>query len=155
MQKPDSLRQALLNAVPALRSHPDTLRLYVASGNIAATLAPSLSFEKQYSLNVAITDFNDDIDLLLVPVMAWLRENQPDIMSTDEGRSKGFTFYADINAGRSVNITLNLLLTERTLVKENEAGLYAENLPEPLPAEPVARPIMLYINGELVSQWTE
>lgn len=54
-----------------------------------------------------------------------------------------------------MNITLNLLLTERTLVKENEAGLYAENLPEPLPAEPVARPMMLYINGELVSQWTE
>ncbi|WP_318392725.1 phage tail protein [Enterobacter sp.] len=155
MLKPDSLRNALINAVPALRDHPDTLRLYVASGNVAATLAPSLSFEKQYRLTVAISEFAGDIDLLLVPVMAWLRENQPDVMATDEGCKSGFTFTADINEGRSLNVTMNVQLTERTLVKEGEAGLYAENLPEPRAPEPVTRPMALYINGELVSQWRE
>ncbi|ENG46082.1 P2 phage tail completion R family protein [Escherichia coli p0305293.12] len=43
-----------------------------------------MSFEKRYTLNVIVTDFTGDFDLLIVPVLAWLRENQPDIMTTDE-----------------------------------------------------------------------
>jgi hypothetical protein len=57
MLKPDSLRNALYDAVPVLRTNPDMLRLFVDNGKIAATLAASLSFEKQYTLNVVVTDF--------------------------------------------------------------------------------------------------
>jgi hypothetical protein len=57
-------------------------------GNNTATLARSLSFEKRYTLNIVVTDFTDDIDLLFVPIMAWLRVNQPDIMTTDEGEKR-------------------------------------------------------------------
>lgn len=88
MQKPNSLRKALTDAVPALRTNPDMLRIFIDNGNNTATLARSLSFEKRYTLNVVVTDFTDDIDLLFVPVMAWLRVNQPDIMTTDEGEKK-------------------------------------------------------------------
>jgi len=155
MLKPDSLRSALTDAVPVLRTNPDMLRLFVDNGKIAATLAASLSFEKQYTLNVVVTDFTGDFDLLLVPVMAWAREYQPDIMTTDEGEKKGFTFYADINNDSSFDISISLLLTERTLVKEVDAALHVQNLPEPPPPEPVTRPMELFINGELVSKWNE
>jgi hypothetical protein len=155
MLKPDSLRSALTDAVPVLRTNPDMLRLFVDNGRIAATLAASLSFEKQYTLNVVVTDFTSDFDLLLVPVMAWAREYQPDIMTTDEGQKKGFTFYADINNDSSFDISISLLLTERTLVKEVDAALHVQNLPEPPSPEPVTRPMELYINDELVSKWNE
>lgn len=155
MLKPDSLRNTLTDAVPVLRTNPDMLRLFVDNGKIAATLAASLSFEKQYTLNVVVTDFTGDMDLLLVPVMAWLREYQPDIMTTDEGRKKGFTFYADINNDSSVDISISLLLTERTLVKQVDAALHVQCIPEPPLPEPVTRPMALYVNGELVSQWHE
>lgn len=155
MKKPDSLRKALTDAVPALRTNPDMLRLFVDNGKIAATLAASLSFEKQYTLNVVVTDFTQEIDLLLVPVMAWLRENQPDIMTTDEGQKKGFTWYADINNDNSVDISISLLLTERTLVKQVGGALHVQNVAEPLPPEPVTRPVELYVRGELVSKWNE
>ncbi|PTA84917.1 phage tail protein, partial [Kluyvera sp. Nf5] len=115
MLKPDSLRKALTDAAPVLAANPDMLRLYVDGGNIAATLATSLSFEKQYTLNVIVTDFTGDFDLILVPVLAWLREHQPDILSTDSGQKKGFTFEADINSDSSFDISISLLLTERTL----------------------------------------
>lgn len=91
MQKPNSLRKALTDAVPALRTNPDMLRIFIDNGNNTATLARSLSFEKRYTLNVVVTDFTDDIDLLFVPVMAWLRVNQPDIMTTEEGRKKALS----------------------------------------------------------------
>ncbi|EKF2709667.1 phage tail protein, partial [Escherichia coli] len=83
MLKPDSLRRALTDAVTVLKTNPDMLRIFVDNGSIASTLATSLSFEKRYTLNVIVTDFTGDFDLLIVPVLAWLRENQPDIMTTD------------------------------------------------------------------------
>ena len=155
MLKPDSLRKALTDAVPVLRSNPDMLRLFIDNGKISSTLAASLSFEKQYTLNVVVTDFTGDFDLLLVPVLAWLREQQPDIMTTDEGRKKGFTWYADINNDSSFDISMSLLLTERTVVKAVDNALHVENIPEPEPPEPVTRPVEMYINGELVSKWDE
>ncbi|HBM8967518.1 TPA: phage tail protein, partial [Escherichia coli] len=130
-------------------------RIFVDNGSIASTLATSLSFEKRYTLNVIVTDFTGDFDLLIVPVLAWLRENQPDIMTTDAGQKKGFTFYADINNDSSFDISISLMLTERTLVSEVDGALHVKNIPEPPPPEPVTRPMELYINGELVSKWDE
>ncbi len=93
MLKPDSLRRALTDAVTVLKTSPEMLRIFVDNGYIASTLATSLSFQKRYTLNVIVTDFTgDSSDLLIVPVLAWLRENQPDIMTTDAGQKKGFTF---------------------------------------------------------------
>ncbi|MEB7556413.1 phage tail protein [Kluyvera cryocrescens] len=155
MLKPDSLRKALTDAVPVLRTSPDMLRLYVDNGQIASTLATSLSFEKRYTLNVVVTDFTGELDLLLVPVLAWLREHQPDIMTTDEGRKKGFTWIADINNDSSSDISISLMLTERTLVKQVDAALHINNIPEPPPPEPVTRPVELWMRDELVSKWDE
>ena len=155
MLKPDSLRKALTESVPVLSKNPEMLRLFIDNGKINSTLAASLSFEKQYTLNVVVTDFTDDFDLLLVPVLAWLREQQPDIMASEEGRKKGFTWYADINTDHSFDVSISLLLTERTIVKQVEKALHVESIPEPAPPEPVTRPVELYINGELVSKWNE
>lgn len=155
MLKPDSLRKTLTDAVPVLRTSPDMLRIYVDNGQIASTLATSLSFEKRYTLNVVVTDFTGELDLLLVPVLAWLREHQPDIMTTDEGRKKGFTWIADINNDSSVDISISLMLTERTLVKQVDAALHIDNIPEPAPPEPVTRPMELWMRDELVSKWDE
>lgn len=155
MLKPESLRKTLTESVPVLRKNPEMLRLFIDNGKINSTLAASLSFEKQYTLNVVVTDFMGDFDLLLVPVLAWLREQQPDIMTSDEGRKKGFTWYADINTDKSFDVSISLLLTERTIVKQVDDALHVDCIPEPAPPDPVTRPVEMYINGELVSQFNE
>ena len=68
MLKPDSLRRALTDAVTVLKTSPEMLRIFVDNGSIASTLAASLSFEKRYTLNVIVTDFTGDFDLLIVTV---------------------------------------------------------------------------------------
>ncbi len=88
MYKPKSLRKALTDAVPDLARNPEMMRIFIDNGKLASTLASSLSFENQYTLNVVVTDFTGDIELLLVPIQAWLRIHQADIMTTDEGRKK-------------------------------------------------------------------
>lgn len=155
MQKMKSLRKALNDAVPQLMNNPEMMRIFADEGNIDARLAASLSHEKKYTLNVIVCDFVGDPDLIFVPVAAWLRENQPDICTLDEGSKKGYRFQMDLNDGDNVDISISLQLTERTLVREENGALHVSYAPEPPLPDPVTRPTELYINGELVSKWDE
>ena len=141
MQKMKSLRKALNDAVPQILNNPEMMRIFADEGNIDARLADSLSHEKNYTLNVIVCDFVGDPDLIFVPVAVWLRENQPDICTLDEGRKKGYRFQMDLNDGDNVDISISLQ--------------HVSYAPEPPLPEPVTRPTELYINGELVSKWDE
>ncbi|MBA4822798.1 hypothetical protein ACVWWU_001348 [Pantoea sp. PA1] len=153
MLKVTQLRQVLINSVPLLQQNPDNLTIAIQSGNLVSTLASSLSFEYHFQLAVTITDYAEDIDLIMVPLLTWLRENQPDIMVSDEKRRTGFTFTLEATGdGRSkVNITLQL--TERVWVEQQNGALHITHLPEPAMPENVERPWQLYIKGKLVSEW--
>ena len=155
MLKPASLKNAIFKSVPLLRDNPDMLHMFVDGGTINATLATSLSFENRYTLDIVVTDYTGDINLLIVPVNVWLREHQPDIMTTEEGKKRGFTYVADINSDDSKDVRMSLLLTERTIVKEVDRRLNVTPLDEPPPPESVHRPMELYVHGELVSKWDE
>lgn len=153
MLKATQLRQVLINSVPLLQQNPDNLTIAIQSGNLVSTLASSLSFEYHFQLAVTISDYAEDIDLIMVPLLTWLRENQPDIMVSDEKLRTGFTFTLEATGdGRSkVNITLQL--TERVCVEQQNGALHITHLPEPAMPENVERPWQLYIKGKLVSEW--
>lgn len=155
MLKPASLRKALFKSVPLLRDNPDMLHMFVDGGVINATLAASLSFENRYTLDIVVTDYTGDINLLIVPANVWLREHQPDIMTTEEGKKRGFTYVADINSDDSKDVRMSLQLTERTIVKEVDRRLNVTPLDEPPLPVPVNRPMELYLHGQLVSKWDE
>lgn len=155
MLKPASLRKALFKSVPLLRDNPDMLHMFVDGGVINATLATSLSFENRYTLDIVVTDYIGDLNLLIVPVNVWLREHQPDIMTTEEGKKRGFTYVADINNDDSKDVRMSLQLTERTIIKEDNRRLNVTPLDEPPPPVPVNRPMELYVHGEVVSKWDE
>lgn len=155
MMKPKQLRQALTNSLPQLQNNPDNLHLFIDHGRIVSTLAPSLSFEYQYQLNVVITDYPEDADLIMVPVLAWLRENQPDIMATEHKRQTGFTFKVDVLSDTLSDISIDLQLTERVIVKEDNGVLHVDHVPEPTMPGDITRPWALYLHSELVSLWHE
>jgi len=151
MLKPKQLRQALTDSVPLLQRNPDGLNMFIDGGRIVSTLGPSLSFEYQYQLNLVITDYGGDIDLIMVPLLAWLRENQPDIMATEEKRRTGFTFKADVISDTLCDISIDLQLTERVIVKQEGGALHVTHAGEnPLP-DNVTRPVQLYAGGKLIS----
>ncbi|MEH3407107.1 phage tail protein [Enterobacter quasiroggenkampii] len=155
MHKLKSLRQALIDAIPQLNANPERLQMSVGSGNIDARLASSLSFEKRYVLNAKVSGFTGDSEGFFVPVLAWLRENQPDIFTLDDGRKNGYTFAIVLNDDATMDISISMQLTERILVSEEQGILHTTYSPEPPLPEPVTRPKALYINGELVSQWED
>lgn len=69
MLKPEQLRAALLNAIPLLQQNPERLRLGIVNGRVVSTLAPSLSFEYRYQLNLALDVPSADDDRVMVTVL--------------------------------------------------------------------------------------
>jgi len=153
MLKPKQLREALTTCVPLLQRNPDSLNMFIDNGRMVSTLASSLSFEYQYQLNLVVTAYAGDLDLLVVPVLAWLRENQPDIMATEEKRRTGFTFNADVISDNTMDISMNIQLTERVIVKDEGGALHVNHIGEPPLPENNSRPTQFYVHGELVSEW--
>jgi len=153
MLKPQQLRKALTESVPLLQRNPDSLNVFIDSGRIVSTLATSLSFEYQYRLNMVITDYASDIDLLIVPMLEWLRVNEPEIMAAKEKQQTSFTFKADVISDTASDISIDLQLSERVIVKRVGDELHVNHVGEnPLPDND-ARPVQLYSGGDLVSEW--
>lgn len=152
MLKPDSLRAAIAVAVPYIAKNPDCLHIFIDKGVILSTLASSLSFEYQYTLNLVITDYADSEDLLIVPILHWLRTHQPDIMANPDRRGDSFTFEADFLSNTLRDISIDLKLTERVIVKEENGILHVDHLEEPPPPTDVAG-YELWVNSRKVSAW--
>ncbi|GAA0498824.1 phage tail protein [Tatumella terrea] len=131
MNKPQSLRNALNKAVAYVRDNPDKLHLFIDSGSLLATGAASMSWEYRYTLNVIVEDFSGDQNLLMAPVMLWLRANQSDAIHNPELREKLFTFEADILRNDVCDISINLQLTERILVSTDGSVSSVEAITEP------------------------
>ncbi|MGP2425350.1 phage tail protein [Yersinia sp. 2538 StPb PI] len=150
MLKPKLLRQALTDSLQLFQTNPERLKMFVDGGRIVSTLAPSLSFENQYTLTLFIEDFPDDVDYLFVPILAWLREHQPDIMATEEKRRTGFIHKVDVMSDVLSDIRIDLQLTERVIVKEIDGALHVDHAPEPAWSGTPTRPTAIYFNGETV-----
>jgi hypothetical protein len=139
MNKPDSLRALLRTAVPQLKRDPDKLHIFLDEGNIIATAANTLSFEYQYILNAIVTDYAGHPDTLMVPILGWLKVNQPDMMLNREKMRDGFSFEAEILNNKTADISIKLRLTERVVVTDDpESGTRTvKHLDEP-PVDPYA-----------------
>lgn len=155
MNKPSSLKQHLIAAVPELRGNPDKLLVFIDQGRIRSTTAPGLSFEYAYTLNLILTDYAGHPDAVAVPLLAWLKTNQPDLMENLEKAKDAIQFEADILADDLVDLAITLPLTERVIVKRQEGAAHSiEHAAEPQLTEhwPVTA-MQLYAGSELLAEW--
>ena len=151
MNKPSQIRTVLTNAVLHLKQNPDTLHVFIENGNLFATgVNENLSFEYQYDCVVTVTDFAAHPDLLMVPLLAWAIEHQPELLHNPDKRAGGITFKAELVSHSSCDIEIKLKLTERVKVESTGNGMTATHLPEPKIDTGITW--QLYINQELV-EW--
>lgn len=130
MNKPNSLREHLLTAVAGLKKNPDRLLIFIDVGSVRCTAAKGLSFEYTYSLQVLLTDFAGHPDSVFIPVLEWLRLQQPDLLTNLERGKDAIAFEADILDGGKVDMSLKLPLTERVIVKRLDDGSLDISHPE-------------------------
>ena len=148
MEKPKQIREVLTRCVPYLATNPDKLHLYIPTGGVESTGARSLSYEWQYPLTIGVEDFAGHPDQVMVPLLAWLRQHQPELMTNEERRKDGVKFEAEFLANDLMDLIITVKLTERVRVWQNEQGIGWEHLPEPPEAPYDGITWELFINGE-------
>lgn len=132
MKKPNQIRKALEQSYPDFVDNPDKLQLYIDNGQIIATGAGGLSFEYRYTLNIIVTDFSDDLAHLIIPIEAYLRINQPEIFENPQRREGAFKFVMDYNNNNTVDVSLEIQLTERVVTQKGAGEITLKYAPEPV-----------------------
>lgn len=177
MLKPASLRAAITAAVPHLQKNPQDLHVFIESGSLRSTMAGGLSCEYSYTLSITLTDYAGHADLVFIPILAWLRYQQPEMLLNPELMKDGFSFEVDFLAHDKCDIQIKLQLTERVRVTQalaTEPPGDQDGLRVPVPdglrglgtiatithlEEPQVDPYQfierwqLYISGEKVQEW--
>lgn len=138
MLKPNSLRDHLIAATPELQVNPDKLVILIKSGTIAAALVNSLSFEYRYTLNLIVLDYSGHPDLIIVPMLEWLQLNQVELFDNADKREKAIRFEAEFLNRETMDLSIELDLTERTIVavKDGQAAHTAQRYTVTHIAEP-------------------
>lgn len=121
MKKPDSLRAAIVAAMPALDQDPDRFLVFVKTGKLVSRWGADPSFEYRYTLVIGLLDFPGDPNLLFLSIQQWLQVNQADILVP--GRDDdAFDFAADILDSGKADIRVEIPLTESVIVTIGEDG---------------------------------
>ncbi|ARK88533.1 phage tail protein [Burkholderia pseudomallei] len=122
MNKPNSLRAALVAALPQLSASPDQLLVFVNEGRIEATGTRTASFDYEYECEIIIRDFVGSADDVMIAVVEWARSNQPDLVTNRDERRDGMTFVADVLSNSAVDLAIKVKLSESVVVGTDEAG---------------------------------
>ena len=145
MNKLKSLRDYLLANIPTLAQNPERLLIFADKGKIVSN-SLSLSFEYDYTVNLIVTDFAGDANIVMVSVLAWYKQNQQDKVFPCS-----IDFEAEILDHQSVDLSLKLPLTERVIVTVDTEGNITDmhHCAEPvIDTEIINWPANLHINGE-------
>lgn len=155
MQKPEQLKQYLVQSIDELKHHPDRLLIFVDDGKIRHTLAQGLSFEYHYTLTLVLTDYAGDLAGIAIPLIDWLKINQSELFANLEKSGEGLPFEAEILSNHTVDLVIKLPLTERVIVKQQNEQLYVDYPPEPQYSQAEnAQAVILYDkDGSVLAQW--
>ena len=138
MRKPNDLQAWLINSVHELQSNPEKLQIYIEQGSLNFNPVGGLHFEYRYNLTLLVIDFAADTDNLIVPLLAWVKVNQPEIADD------AIQLEAEIIDKHKTDISVSIPLTEHVLVTTNSDGNYITKHPaEPVPDYNLPDPALL------------
>lgn len=131
MKKPADLRAHLTAGVPSLAADPDKLQIFIERGAIASRLGGGMSFEYRYDLVLLVTDYADHADSLMIPLLAWISVNQPDLMQHPDRIEQAIKFEAELIDNDKVDLQLTVALTESVVVTATAGGYTATHIAPP------------------------
>lgn len=131
MLKPNHIREIITRANPHLRRDPDKLQVFLDSGRIVCRGAKSLSYEYAYTLNVIVQDYPGHADLIIIPLLAYLRAQQPELFENREKSDQVIRFDAEFLNHKTLDLSIEIDLTERVLVEPSDVGFTATYIGEP------------------------
>ena len=139
MRKDDTLRAAVVAALPDLNRDAQALKVWLEKGSIASVGAAGIGWEYRYQLSLLLLDFTSDPDLLFHAILQWLRTEQPDLLMSPGALEKALTFEVDVLGDQLADILVTISLTESVQGVARPGGI--EMIHPPLPAFDDDRPL--------------
>jgi hypothetical protein len=156
--KPASLRAALTAAIPELGRDPERMVMVIEAGNILTTGTAALSWEYRYTLAITVLDWAGHADAIIAPLLLWAKHNQPELFDNPERRERALRFKVDFLSTTTVDLRLEIDLTEAVLARQRAGTPGALNhIHKPEPPSPLA--ILqhdrweFFIRDEKVAEW--
>lgn len=132
MKKAELLRDALIASNQWCKANPEQFTVWVEKGHIEIQAAGESSFMYLYPIQVLAMDFPGQLDDLMLPLLAWVWENQPDLLLNPDSNKK-IEFDADIVSDDSADILLKVPVWERVMVTIENGKTVAKHLAEDKP----------------------
>ncbi|VVE46377.1 phage tail protein [Pandoraea terrigena] len=138
MMKPNALRAALVENNAYLQQNPDRLHVFVDHGRIEASSEKGRigskggSFRYRYTLNLIVTDYPEDSTTLIIPIIAWARDWQPDLLANPDRQRDGIKFEVDVLKTGTADVSIEIQLTEAVDVQYVEGKPVAAYRQEPM-----------------------
>lgn len=158
MWKLQSLRRLIEAAVPDLLANPENLVVLASKGQAVTTMGKSLSFEYAYTIDVSVLDYNGHTDALFVPLIAWLRVHQPELLLNPGTRASGLQFQVALRNTAAADVSIKVPVTERVIVKPDPT--HPTRLTCEHPAEPevigsnrLPEHWQLWLKDQLLAEW--
>lgn len=158
MLKPGSLRAHLTAALPELARDPERLVVLARAGRIITTGTAALSFEYAYTLQMIVLDYAGHADAVMVPLLAWLKRHQPELMDNPDTRDKAIRFEVEYLTPQTIDLSIEVDITERVLVRPRDrapGGLNVIHVPEPPHPGNIEQHEhwTLWLKDELLAEW--
>lgn len=157
MNKPNSLRDYLINSIEYLKMNPDKLSMHIENGRYRSTMTSGLSMLAVYPVKIIIQDFAGDANTVAFVLYQWIRNHQSELMTNLETNKEAVKFEADIIDNTKADLLFEIELSERIIIKKDESGAFNFTYPPEPQYEPgfAAQPYeLLGENGEVLASWT-
>lgn len=132
MKKAELLRDALIASNQWCKANPEQFTVWVEKGHIEIQATGESSFMYLYPIQVLAMDFPGQLDDLMLPLLSWVWENQPDLLLNPDSNKK-IEFDADIVSDNSADILLKVPVWERVMVTIENGKPVAKHLAESKP----------------------
>lgn len=155
MLKPDLLRQMISQHVPWLRENPDNLAVYLRKGRMVSTGQRAAAFEYHYTLEVLVMDYPESLDTISVPVLAWARLYQPDLLFNPDRQQNGITFEADILSNSTMDVLIQIQADEAVIVTREDGEIVTRHRADPAPGPEIGAWSLVFVDEVSGEIWQD
>ena len=132
MKKAELMRDALTRNNTWCKANPELFIVWVEKGHIQIEATGEASFMYHYTIQVLAVDFPGQIDDLMLPLLAWAWEQQPDLLLNPDNNRK-VEFDANIVNDDVADILFKVPAWERVIVEIADGKPVAKHLAESRP----------------------
>ncbi|MVT04322.1 phage tail protein [Enterobacter sp. 10-1] len=132
MKKAELLRAALTAGNTWCKANPEQITVWVEKGHIQIEATGEASFMYHYTIQVLAMDFPGQIDDLMLPLLSWVWQQQPDLLLNPDNNRK-VEFDADIVNDDVADILFKVPAWERVIVEIADGKPVAKHLAESRP----------------------